>query len=47
MTDEEKIQRFIRRMNGWSLNDDEAWVKVKLGEMRAIVKALIAAEDRN
>lgn len=40
MNDADKIRKFRERAEGWSLNDDKAWVKVKVGEMRAVLKAL-------
>lgn len=40
MRDDELIETFRKRAQSWAWNDDTAWVKVKLGEMRAILRIL-------
>lgn len=39
MSDDEIIERLRKRMDGWSLNDDSAWLKVKVGELRVLFRA--------
>lgn len=41
--DEVNISKFRSRTGGWALNDDKAWVSVKLGEMRSVLRQLDAA----
>ena len=39
MSDKDSIEKLRKRMDGWGLNDDPAWLKVKLGELRALFRA--------
>ena len=43
MSEEEIIAKLRERTKGWALNDDKAWIKVKLGEVRAALEVI----DRN
>lgn len=36
---EDRIAKLRQRMEGWGRNDDPAWIKVKLGELRALFRA--------